>query len=254
MSARAGTIPAVQSPPSPGRSAALAWLAALLAACSGCRVVSQTQNAEGVTMFQQAYYQGALTRFHQAMQTDPSNADAYYNLAATYHRLGKLHNQKPDLDQAESYYHQCLDHDQNHQDCYRGLAVLLVEEGRAQDAFSLVQNWEQRSPSLAGPKIELARLYDESGNKDAAKQQLTEALSVDPNNARALAALGKLREESGDTAQALANYQRSLAINRYQPQVAQRVAALQMGGAPLTSPTPPGGTRMVTTPDQPVRQ
>jgi tetratricopeptide (TPR) repeat protein len=233
---------------------AVALLSVLLSAGSGCRMVSQTQNADGVTMFQQAYYQGALQRFHQSMQTDPSNADAYYNLAATYQRLGKLHNQKSDLDQAESYYHQCLDHDPNHQDCYRGLAVLLVEEGRTQDAFTLVQNWEQRSPSLAAPKIELARLYDEAGNKAVAKQELIDALAVDPNNARALAALGKLREDAGETAQALANYQRSLAINSYQPQVAQRVAALQTAiGAPAM-PTPPGGTRMVTSPGQPLRQ
>ena len=218
-------------------------------------MISHTQNAEGVTMFQQAEYQGALLKFHQALESDPNNADAYYNLAATYHRLGHLHNQKSDLDQAESYYHQCIDRDPNHQDCYRGLAVLLVEEGRQKDAFALVQNWEQRSPSIAGPKIELARLYDESGNKDSAKQQLNEALAVDPNNARALAALGKLREENGETQQALANYQRSLAINRYQPQVAQRVAALQSGmiGTP-TGPTPPDGTRMVTNPGVPVRQ
>lgn len=232
----------------------LALLLLLLAASSGCRMISSTQNAEGVTMFQQAYYQGALQRFHQMLETDPSNADAYYNLAATYQRLGKLHNQKSDLDQAESYYHQCLDHDPNHQDCYRGLAVLLVEEGRTQDAFTLVQNWEQRSPSLAAPKIELARLYDESGNKAVAKQELIDALAVDPNNARALAALGKLREDGGETAQALANYQRSLAINRYQPLVAQRVAALQTTMGTPAMPTPPGGTRMVTSPAQPLRQ
>jgi tetratricopeptide (TPR) repeat protein len=223
-------------------------LALFSAICTGCQMASHTQNAEGVTMFQQAYYEGALQRFHQASQNDPNNADAYYNLGATYHRLAKLHNQKTDLQQAESYYHQCLDHNINHQDCYRGLAVLLVEEGRTQDAFQLVQNWEQRSPSLAAPKIELARLYDEGGNKSAAKQQLTEALAVDPNNARALAALGKLREDSGETAQAIANYQRSLAINRYQPQVAQRMASLQSGIGPTGLPTPPGGTRIVTQP------
>ncbi len=136
-------------------------------------------------MYQQSAYQGALQKFHQAAQSDPNNADAYYNLAATYHRLGRLHNTKPDLDQAEGYYHQCIDRNPNHQDCYRGLAVLLVEENRTQDAFQLVQNWELRNPSQPAPKIELARLYEESGNKDAAKQQLTEALSVDPNDPRA---------------------------------------------------------------------
>ena len=183
-------------------------------------MISHSKNADGVRMFEQAYYQGAQQRFQQAIQTDPNNPDGYYNLARTYHQLGKLHNQKSDFQQAESYYHQCLDHDPNNQDCHRGLAVLLVEQGRSADAFKLVEGWAARNPSLAAPKIELARLYEETGNRDAAKQQLIEAVAVDPTNSRALAALGKLREDAGETAQALANYQRSLSVDPNQPQVA----------------------------------
>ena len=214
----------------------------------GCQMVSNQQNADGVKMFEQAYYQGAAQRFQQAIQSDPNNPDSYYNLARTYHQLGKLHNQKSDLQQAESYYHQCLDHDPNHQDCYRGLAVLLAEQGRGSDAFKLVEGWAARNPAAPGPKVELARLYEESNNKDAAKQQLIAAVDADPTNARALAALGKLREDSGETAQALSNYQRSISIDPYQPQVASRITALS---TPAFGGTPPGGTRVVTTPTAP---
>jgi tetratricopeptide (TPR) repeat protein len=226
--------------------------AALLAlvANSGCRVVSSNQNAQGVRMFEQAYYQGAQQRFAESIQTDPSNPEGYYNLARTYHQLGKLHNQPSDFQQAESYYHQSLDRDPNNQDCYRGLAVLLVEQNRSADAFKLVEGWAARSPAMPAPKIELARLYEETGNRDAAKQQLIEAVAIDPMNARALAALGKLREETGDTAQALANYQRSLAVDPNQPQVATRIAALSIPPAG-TIVTPPGGTRVVTAPATP---
>ncbi len=202
-------------------------------------------------MFEQAYYQGALQRFQQSIQTDPSNPNGYYNLARTYHQLGKLHHQQSDLQQAESYYHQCLDHSPDHQDCYRGLAVLLVEQGRSADAFKLVQGWSARNPSLAAPKIELARLFEETGNRDAAKQQLIDAVAVDPANARALAALGKLREDAGETAQALANYQRSLSVDPNQPLLAARVSAISTPQAPIF--TPPGGTRVVTAPAVPPR-
>jgi len=169
-------------------------------------------------------------------------------LAATYHQLGKLHHKPADLTQAESYYHQALDRNPNHTDCYRALAVLLVEQNRSKDAFRLMEGWSDRNPSLAAPKIELARLSEEQGNKDAAKQNLIDAIAIDPNNAKALAALGKIREETGDAQQALANYQRSLALNRFQPQVAARVASLQ--GVTPAGPivTPPGGTRTVSTP------
>jgi tetratricopeptide (TPR) repeat protein len=210
----------------------------------GCALASNSQNAEGVRMFDQAYYQGAQQRFLQAIQSDPSNPDAYYNLARTYHQLGKLHNQPADLQQAESYYHQCLDRDPNRTDCYRALAVLLSEQGRGTDAYRLMEGWAARNPAAAAPKIELARLYEESGNKDAAKHQLIDAVTVEPTNARALAALGKLREDAGETVQALANYQRSLQLDPNQPQLAQRITAL----ATPVMVTPPGGSRVVTAP------
>jgi tetratricopeptide (TPR) repeat protein len=194
-----------------------------------------------------------LQRFQQAIQSDPNNADGYYNLAATYQQLGKLHQRKTDLAQAESYYHQCLDHNPNHQDCHRGLAVLLVEQARSEDAFKLLEGWAERNPALPGPKIELARLFEESGNREAAKQHLIEAVAVDPTNARALAALGKLREESGDSGQALADYERSLAINRFQPQVASRVTSLRSSLSTAPVVTPPGGTRLVNTPGATLR-
>jgi tetratricopeptide (TPR) repeat protein len=226
----------------------MAW--AMLTGCSllllhaGCQMVSHSQNSEGVRMFQQAYYQGAQQRFQQALQSDPENPDSYYNLARTYHQLGKLHNQPGDLAQAESYYHQCLDRDPNKQDCYRALAVLLVEQNRGGDAFKLMEGWAARNPTLAAPKIELARLNEESGNKVAAQQLLIEAVNVDPGNARALAALGKLREDAGETVQALANYQRALQIDPTQTQLATRVATLTTPVAPVV----PAGTRVVTAP------
>lgn len=220
-----------------------------LACCSvGCQFAAPGQNAEGVKMFQQAYYQGALERFGQAIASDPQNADGYYNMAATYHQIARQHNQPVDWQQAEAYYQQCLQRNPNHPDCYRGLAVLLVEKNRQQEAFQLLEAWATRSPALAEPRIELARLYDEAGNLDAAKNRLIEAVQVEPNNARALAALGKVREQQGDISQALANYERSLSMNQFQPQLSARVASLKSAIAPPAS-TPPEGTRVVTTPN-----
>ena len=226
-------------------------MAAILSAlaASGCNFMSQGQNVEGVRLYQQGNYQAAAQKFQEAIQRDPGNADGYYNLASTYHRLGNLNRQQADLQQAETLYNQCLDHDANHQDCYRGLAVLLVETNRSDKAVTLLRGWSDQSPTLAAPKIQLARVYEEFGNPEQAKNHLREALVLAPDDPRALAALGKLHEQSGNAAQALAVYQRSLAKNQFQPLVAQRVASLQAAtvGAGQTI-TPPGGTRVVTTP------
>lgn len=219
-------------------------LSVVLAAASGCGFMAQGQNAEGVRLHQQGNYHGALERFQQAIQSDPNNPDAYYNLAATYHRLGKLSGNRLELEQAESYYNQCLDHDGNHRDCYRALAVMLVEQNRSEEAFRLLERWADRNPASAVPKIELARLFEEFGDRDAAKDHLVEALMIDPYDSRALAALGKLHEEMGNYSQALSVYQRSLWHNHLQPEVAARVAALQsaIGPKPLAPGTNGTGT------------
>ena len=207
----------------------------------GCSsFAARGMNAEGVRLFQRAQYQPAIQQFQQAIYSDPTNADGYYNIAAVYHQQGKLEKRKADLDQAENLYNQCLDRDPEHKDCYRGLAVLLVEEGRNAEAFRLMQGWCDRQPTSAEARIELARLHEEFGDQRSAMQHLSEALTLDSNNARALAAVGKLREQMGDQVQAMANYQRSLFINRFQPEVAARLTALQ---------TATGVTSTVTSPD-----
>lgn len=222
---------------------------------TGCgSFTAQSHNAAGVRLFDQAQYEQALEEFQEASYTDPANPDGYYNVARTFHRLGRLENRKRDLDQAESFYRQCLGKDPDHCDCYRGLAVLLCEQGRTDEAFELIKDWADSAPSEANARIELARLCQEYGNPTAAKEHLLEALEADPKNARALAALGKIREDMGERADALRNYQRSLANDRFQPQVAARIAALQSTmGSGLSMRTPHDGTRLVDRTAQPLR-
>lgn len=216
----------------------------LLLALTGCgSFASQGLNSEGVRNFQQAQYQNAIRNFQEAVYNDQNNANGYYNLASTYHRIGKLEHRQSDLDQAETHYNMCLDRNGNHVECYRGLAVLLAEQGRKEEAFRLLDGWSQRDPKLADAKVELARLNDEYGDRRAAESLLIDALAADPSNARALTALGKIREEAGDTAQALVNYQRSLDVDDRQEYVASRVAALQGGGRSM-GPTVDLGTQI----------
>jgi tetratricopeptide (TPR) repeat protein len=221
-------------------------LTASLLAFTGCEgFLAQARNSEGVQLYQQARYQEAQREFQEAIYAEPTNADAYYNLAATYHRIGRLEHRQADLDQAETNYNLCLDRNANHTDCYRGLAVLLTEQGRNDEAFRLIEGWVQRQPNVADAKIELARLNDEFGHRDVAKEHLIEALAIQPDNPRALTALGKIREDSGESAQALANYQRSLWYDDRQPQVASRVSALQSGmGTPASASPGAAATRL----------
>jgi tetratricopeptide (TPR) repeat protein len=218
---------------------------AILSSATGCQSGATTQNAQGTTLYQQGQYSAAMQEFQKVIATDPQNADGYYNLAATTHRLGVQRKDAAMLGQAEALYNQCLDHAPNHVECHRGLAVLLVDTGRPDRAFALMKNWAAQNPTSAEPRIELARLYEEANEPQTAQKYLENAVQVDANNPRAWLALGRLREREGDLVQAMQNYQRSLTINPSQPMVSERVAVLnQQMIAQQNASLSAGGTRM----------
>lgn len=227
------------------------WILSLAALCGagGCgSISSHGLNAEGARHFQSGQHQVALDTFQRAIAADPRNADGYYNLAAVYHHLGKANHDNNYYAQAEQYYHQAIDLDKDHPEAYRGLAVLMTEQQRTEEAVQLLAGWEQRSPTSADARVELARMYQELGQRDQAEKHLLEAIAIDTRHSRARAALGMLREQEGDTRQALINYTTSLESNRVQPQVAARVAALSATLPPPSLTGPMSGTRMVTLP------
>ncbi len=221
--------------------AGLAVFAVIGLSVSGCQLGSRNRNGQGVALYQQGRYAEALQYFEQAKQTDAANPDTYYNLASTYHKLGAAAKDSKMMDNAEAMYNQCLDLSPNHVDCHRGLAVLLVDMGKADKGFTLLKNWAIANPSLSEPRIELARMHQEFNQTKAAEKYLDEALAMDPNNHRAWAYKGSLRESSGDLMQAVQNYQQSLALNATQPELYQRIGALNVrlaqGSTASSSPT-----------------
>jgi tetratricopeptide (TPR) repeat protein len=219
-------------------------LALAIAALSGCRAVSTGRNVDGVRYFQQGQYPVAIQRFDAALTIDPRNPDSYYNKGAVLHRTGLASKDQNSLNQAESLYRQCLAYNPDHVDCHRGLAVLLTETNRVPEAFTLLRNWATLSPQNSDARVELARLYEEYGDPRSAEVYLAEALAINTRDWRAHAALGRLKEQSGDLGQALVNYERAQQLNRYQPQLEQRIASLRAKApaAPIVPGTTPGTT------------
>ena len=197
-----------------------------LLVCAGCGWMARNDNADGVVLYQQGNYQGAVSHFQQALVQHPGSPDCFYNLGATYHQQAKLFGRPSDLQTAEQYYHLCLARNLNHEACQRGLAVLLVEQNRPAEAVAQLQNWAQQQPTNPSPQIELGRLCQEHGDLREAENHLIDALAIDPNNTRALVALGQIRESSGEPSLALANYSRAIAIDPAQPTVAAKIATL----------------------------
>lgn len=220
-------------------------LFASLLAIGGCQYASTGHNIEGKKLYGQGQYGLSLQRFQQAIAANPNDADAYYNMGAAYHQLGRQTRNQAYLSQAEALYLQSLQRDPNHIDSHRGRAVLLAETGRTQQALESLKGWVMQNQQSSDARVELARFLQEQGDPQTARVQLEQAVQIDPNNTRALNALGYLREQAGDYAQAMQNYQRSLALNGMQPDLSARVAQLQQSvGSHLAAP--PGGNTQRT--------
>lgn len=226
----------------------------VLFAASGCGVAAFSHNSTGVQHYLTRNYPAARQEFQQAISIAPEDANGYYNLAATLHRLGmdrRQANTSPEatelLNQAENLYNQALDKQPNHDESYRGLAVLLVETERSDRAFALLRNWLLANPTSSDARVRLAQLYEEFGQTEEAKHYLQEALAQNPQHTRAVNALAKLREDSGDLGQAIANYQRSLQIDARQPQIASRVTTLQQRAWEINPGINPGVTAATST-------
>ncbi|MDP1564429.1 MAG: tetratricopeptide repeat protein [Pirellulaceae bacterium] len=210
------------------RYALFGFLAGLaLLSQSGCQFQLARHTADGQQYLRSGQISQAVDSFQQAQMSNPKNADANYNLGTTYYYLAKQTAQPHLNPKAEDLLRQAIALNPSHADAYRTLAALYVETNRPNEAFQLIRGWQVTQPTSPEPLIEMARLYREHNDPTRATQYLADALMLDPNHSRALVAMGTLREEQGQYDLALKNYTRSIQANSYQPQVAQRIAAIQ---------------------------
>lgn len=193
---------------------------ALCALAGGCVSPAQSPNTRGVALFNTGQYESARAEFLDAASADPVNADAYYNLGSTYHRLDNPV-------EAERNYVHCLALDPNHTKAHHAHVVLLLERDRANEAYDQVNRWMTQYPGYPDPMVELAWLDRQAGKTEQARQQLHQVIAINPRHSRALTELASMYESSKENERALALYQRALVANPNHPDLSNKVADLR---------------------------
>ena len=215
---------------SPVQSSLLLLVVGILG-LAGCNpMTAWTNNQNGKVFYRAGRYAEASEEFRRAALDDPSNPDYIHNYATASRRSGRYQA-------AEQAYRQALALDPNHQPSYHGLAVTLNKTGRMGEAYNLLAGWAAAQPRSSKPLIEMAWLQKEMGDVTGAERSLAQALRMRPGHPLALANLGQIYEETGRRGLALSAYQRSLATDWNQPQVASHIN--QLGGSPNRLPPPP---------------
>lgn len=199
------------------RPALMFCLLMSLAGC--CRTSGWVMNNSGMGYYQKGNYSMARNEFERAVIDQPYNPDYRHNLAMAMQKQG-------DIQGAEQVLRHNLTIGTMHQPTYHALTQIMVSQQRTGEAEMLLSEWQDTQPYLAEPYIEHAWLQRETGNKVAAEQTLQQALQIKPNNPAALAQLGQIYHETGQTGQAASYYQRSLQARWNQPEVKSRLATV----------------------------
>lgn len=208
-------------------SLGLVLLASLVAgSLSGCNAVSgYTANESGRAYYRQGDFARAQQSFRRAALDHPQNADYVHNLASALEKEGNLVG-------AEQTYRQALHVDPMHQPSYHQLAQLLSNQNRHAEAVDLLEHWVGSQPYSPEARVEMAWMQRQFGDVTGAERSLREALKLQPNHSVALAQLGEIHREAGQTEQAAALYQRSLHTDWSQTAVRQRLAMIRKSAPP----------------------
>jgi Tfp pilus assembly protein PilF len=196
----------------------------LLLALAGCTASPERRayqlNAEGVELLARRDFAGAQDRFQAALALQPADSMTHYNLANAAHQNGNL-------ELAERSYQASLKLQPDYGPCRHGLALLLLQQNRGDEARNLVESWLAEKPMLADAQAEYGWWLRQGGDLPAAQVRLQKALEIDPHNVRALTELGIIYEAYAYPDRAKSLYQRVLRKEPNQPEVIARLTALK---------------------------
>ncbi len=203
----------------------VAVLAFLVSACAPTiseRV--QQYNDLGVQNFQRGEFDRAREDFQAALVLRPDNFSLLYNLAQCYDHLGQVQ-------QAEHYYRLCLQQQPNDTGCRHALNLLLVQNGRMDEARQMVEDWLIHEPKLSAAYAEDGWLHQRRGDPISALKRYQQALEYDPHNTLALIEMGRIYEEELNLpSRALKLYQTALDYDPHQVDLVKRVNQLRTRG------------------------
>ena len=128
----------------------------------------------GVARLKTGQYGAAVRAFETAVHLKPDLDSAYSNLCYT---LTQLH----EIDAAVAAGFHAVRLDPGDASAHTNLAVALDSGGLLEDALRHYQQAAELAPSSAVIKKNLGMAYMEMGDKQAAEQQLREAITLNPN-------------------------------------------------------------------------
>lgn len=140
----------------------------------------------------------AIQTYKNILGSEPSNEEALFGLAATYHRLGNV-------EQARPLYGRLLQVNPNNREGLNNFLVLVSDES-PEDALPELERLEARNPDFSPIPAQIAIVYDKLGYADASKEKMMRAIELAPDNMSYKYNLAVMLDRRGDYGNAAALY------------------------------------------------
>lgn len=118
--------------------------------------------------------EAAIARYSAALDAEPTNQQALFGLAATYHRIGQI-------DKARPLYSRLLKINPTHREGLNNFLALAAAEA-PESAMTELQALEERNPDFSPIPAQIAAIYQKQGNTGAAIDKMMRAVALSPEN------------------------------------------------------------------------
>jgi len=202
------------------RSLRLLTLCSLLAVVlTGCtrdlNVRKQKYFASGQRFFAEAKYREAIIQFSNAVQTDPRFAEAYYQLAQTYLKLGDSNRAYPELMRTVEL---APDNYRAHTDLANLLVTVRNPDGtpiqeslnQAKTHLDLIR---EKLPNAPETHEAWANYYAAQNNLGPALQEMQQAIALDPVRSESYLLLALMQLRAGSPDEAEGNFKKAAAVD-----------------------------------------
>ena len=138
--------------------------------------------------------------------------DEFPNDAASFHLAAQVNFELKQFETAEQLWKKCLDVNPMYMGPYVGLATLLMERGRNEDAIEVLQNAEKLGGKSPEMLLKLGEAFENTGNLEGALDRLQQGASAYPENGEIWYALGRVQNQSSQPAEAEISLRRAIQI------------------------------------------
>lgn len=180
---------------------------------------AQVHGNLGDALRSQKSYVEARNAYSEAWRLDASQIELLYKLGAVEHDL--FLSGRDDLElltAAEAHYREFLAIQPNSVDAHLGLAKVLYDHDRYEDAIAEFRNAIVCAPQNTENLLTLGLVLQCHEDLDEAEECYLQALEVDAALAAAHNNLGAIAKKRGDSNQAIAHFKRAIAVD---PEYAQ---------------------------------